>query len=162
MTRFSQTVTVVAGVLTGMALLSAGTTPALAGFAGTGLLIAGVRREWPTGANAGGVLLLAAVVFAGATGLAPQLLIVTTVGAVLAWDSSVNAVGLATQLDTHASTRRAELVHTGSTVVAAAGAGAVVLLTFFAGEGLVSPATVIPVAIGALLVAAGLSPRTPG
>lgn len=162
MTRLSQAVVLAAGLLTGATLLSAGTTPAVAAFAGTALLLAGVQREWRTGTTGGGLLALVGVVYAGATGLAPQLLVVATIGAVLAWDAGVNAVGLAEQLDARASSHRAELVHTGSTVVAVAGVGAVVLLAYSVGRGVVPPAAVLPVAVGALLVAAGLSPRTPG
>jgi hypothetical protein len=162
MTRFGEGVALVAGLLTAGVILAAGTTPALAAVAGTVALLVGVRRAWDTGTNLGGFLLLGAVVYAGALGLAPQALVVATIGAVLAWDGAVTAAGLEEQLDAAATSRRAELVHTGSTLVAAAGVGAVVVLTFTVGRGLVTPAAAIPVAAGAVLVAAGLSPRTPG
>lgn len=162
MTRLGEGVTVVAGLLTAAVILAAGTTPALAAVAGTVALLVGVRRAWDTSTNLGGFLLLGGVVYAGALGLSPQALVVATVGAVLAWDGAVTAAGLGEQLDREATSRRAELVHTGSTLVAAAGVGAVVVLTFAVGQGLVTPAAAIPVAAGAVLVAAGLSPRTPG
>lgn len=162
MTRLGEGVTLVAGLLTSSVLLAAGTTPALAAALGTGLLLAGVRREWHTGTNAGSLAMLAGIVYAGTLGLAPQALVVATVGAVVSWDSSVNATGLAQQLDQDAASGRTELVHAGSTLVASAGAGAVVVLTFAVGEGVAAPTAVIPVVAGAILVAVGLSPRTPG
>lgn len=162
MMRLSEGVTAITGFLTALVVLAAGTTPALAAVVGTALLVAGSRLTWRTGTNVGGLALLGGVVYAGALGLAPQALVVATIGAVVAWDSSVTAVGLTEQLDEDAASRRAELVHAGSTLVAAAGAGAVLVLTFAIGDGLVTPAAVIPVAAGAILVAAGLSPRTPG
>jgi hypothetical protein len=162
MTRLSDGVTAAAGLVTALVVSSAGATPALAAVAGTALLLAGSYRAWAVGTKGGGIAVLAGVVYAGALGLPPQALVVATIGAVVAWDGGVTAAGLTGQLDEQAASGRAELVHAGSTLVAAAGVGAVLVLTYAVGDGLVAPAAVVPVVAGAILVAAGLSPRTPG
>lgn len=120
MTKLSQTITVVAGLVTAAALLPVGTTPAVVVIVGTGLLAAGGSWGWQTGTNAGGALLLVGIVLAGVWRLSPQLLVVGTVTAFLAWDSSVTAVGLADQLDADTRTEQAETVHAGSTLAVAA------------------------------------------
>jgi hypothetical protein len=161
MTRLGDGVTAAGGLAATIVVLSAGTTPALTVLVGTALLLAGSRRTWRTGTNVGGLTVLGGVVYAGTLGLPPQALVVATIGALLAWDGGVTTVGLAEQLDEDAASGRAELVHTGATLVAAAGVGAVLVLTFAVGDGLVAPAAVVPVAAGVILLAAGLSPRTP-
>jgi hypothetical protein len=160
MTRLSQGVVLIGGLLTAVALLPAGTTPAVAALVGSVFLVVGAHREWQTGTNLGGALLFCGLVYAGALGLAPGALVVATIGAVVAYDSGVTALGLTGQLDARAGSRRAEMVSVGGTVVAAAGVGGVVVLAYSVGNGVVPPAAVIPVTLGALLVAAGLSPRT--
>jgi hypothetical protein len=160
MTRLSQGIVLAAGLLAGLALLPVGITPATGAFVGTGVLLAGARRESHTWANLGGALLFGGLVYAAVLGLAPGTLVVATIGSVVAYDSGVTALGLTAQLDSRAESRRAEMVSAGSTAVAAAAAGGVVVLAYSVGNGVVPAAAVIPVALGALLVAAGLSPTT--
>ncbi|MFC4407466.1 DUF7519 family protein [Haloarchaeobius iranensis] len=79
-------------------------------------LVVGSRRL----VHAGGVVLAAGMVVAGATGAgaaAELFLLVGTAATVVAWDVGQNAVGLGQQLGQEAETTRAELAHIGATLV---------------------------------------------
>lgn len=120
----SASLAVVAGLvsLAGSALgASVGAVPAIAGLAVLGVgLVRGRRRA----VTAGGALLFAGVVVAGAVGGSPEPLLLGTIGAVMAWDVGENGVSIGLQLGRAANTHRAELVHaTASLLVGAVTAG---------------------------------------
>jgi hypothetical protein len=159
MTRLLRASTLVAGLVTVATLAVSGGEPAGVAAAGLAGLLVGTRRERRGVVDLGGAVVLLAVVLAGSRGHPVNLLVLGTVGALVAWDSASHAVGLGTQLDDEAVTQRGEAVHLGVTLVATAALATLAMLTFVAG-GQVPLVAGLLLAAGAVLVASGLSPDT--
>lgn len=157
-TRASRAITLAAGLGLAWTLLPVGAGTAAIAVAGTVVCLASAARAWSLGVTVGGAALVGAVVLAGWQGLGFQSLVLGTVGAVVAWDASANAVGLTRQVETDSQTRRVVGVHTGLVLAVTAGVAAVVTLAFVLGNGVVPAAGALPVVAGAVLVAAGLGP----
>jgi hypothetical protein len=157
-TRVGRGVTVLAGLGT-VAVLATGSTAA-AGFAAVGTLLVALAPRWPrrAAADAGGVGLFVGLLVAGAGGLAAPLLLVATLGAVLAWDGGSHAVGLATQLEPESQSGRGELVHAGLTLVVTAGIAGVAYVTYLVGRGRLPLVAGVLVALGAVLVTLAIDP----
>lgn len=160
MTRLSRGVALVAGLVTTATVAGAGTLPAGLAVVGTAAMVVGATRERQGAVDLGGLVVVLGILVAGTRGVPADLLVLATVGAVLAWDSAGHALGLSVQLGPDATTRRGEAVHVGVTLVAAAGVAALAMLTFVVGDGRVPLVAGVVVAIGAVLVAGGLVPGT--
>jgi len=93
---------------------------------GASLMIVGVRRGNRRLHTMGAAASFAGVLFATALGAAPALALLGGACAVLAWDAGEHAIGLGQQVGRDADARRAVLVHTGASSLAAIG---IVLLT---------------------------------
>lgn len=85
--------------------------------AGVLLLAGSIRHARQAAATLGTVSLFIGVLFAGLRGAPELLLLLSGVGAVLAWDSACTAIGLGAQLGRQAPTRRVELAHVTATGV---------------------------------------------
>jgi hypothetical protein len=157
MTRRVRASAALAGLLTVATLVPSGVEPAGVAVAGVVALVAGAARERRGVVDLGGAVLLLGVVVAGSRGHAADLLVMATVGAVVAWDAAGHAVGLATQLDSDAETGRGEAVHIGLTLLSTGAIATLALLTYTSG-GQVPLVAGLLVAAGAVLVAAGLAP----
>ena len=159
MTRVVRASALVAGVVTVATLAVSGGEPAGVATAGLAGLLVGARRERRGLVDLGGAVALLGVVLAGSRGHPADLLVLGTVGALVAWDSASHAVGLETQLDDEAVTQRGEAVHLGATLVATAAVATLSMLTFVAGGQVPLLAGLLLVA-GAVLVASGLAPNS--
>lgn len=109
-----------AGVLSLLGSTLGAVVGALPATAGLVVLGVGLLRASRSALTAGAGLLFAGVLLAGASGAAPEPLLVGTIGAVLAWDVGENGIGIGAQLGRAADTRRAELVHAASSLVVGA------------------------------------------
>lgn len=88
-------------------------------FAGIGTAAVGVAAlGGPRGVGRAGVgLLLGGVLVAALGGASPTFVLAAAVLVVVAWDAQANARGLGHQVGRRATTIRAELAHTGGTLV---------------------------------------------
>lgn len=148
----------VAAAVAILALVPAGPVPVLVALVGAAFLASGHRRDRWAHVTAGGVVLVGALVIAGLLGLADGLVLLATVGAVLAWDAVENALGLRSQLGPDADTRRAELIHLGATASVTAGLAGIVYFASLLGRGRIPAVTGIALVGGAILIALGLAP----
>lgn len=123
---------------------------ALAGLGAWFLLVALVRGHG-TLVSGGSTLLFAGVLLSGIAGAPELTLLVAAVATVLAYDGGHYAVRLGRQFGRHPATARPELVHLGTTLAGAGGAGLVGYVVFELGAG-GQPTS----ALVALLVAAAL------
>lgn len=158
MTRRLSTVAVAAGLLTAATLVPSGVEPVTPAIGGVVALVVGAKQHRRGVVDLGGVALVLGLVVAGSRGHPAGLLVLGTLGAVLAWDSASHAVGLATQLTEDADTKRGEAVHVGVTLLVTGAIAALVLLTY-TGGGQVPLVAGLLVAAGAVLVAGGLAPN---
>ncbi|RJT04144.1 hypothetical protein, partial [Halococcus sp. IIIV-5B] len=97
------------------------------------------------------------ILLAGLADAPPELLLLSTAGAVVAWDVATFAIDLGSELGRAAETRRLELVHAGASTGLALGAAIVGTLVYrFVGGG---PA-LAPVVLlcGAVVLAIALRP----
>lgn len=145
-----------ATVLTAVALAPAGVSAVAPAAAALGLFPLAVSWRSRTVGLVGATLLLAGVVVAGALELSPPLLVVATLGTVLAWDGTAQAIDLRAQVD-DGETTRAAATHTGTTFTVTALLGATVSLVFLFAGTVPSLAIVLALA-GAALLALGLGP----
>lgn len=148
----------VAAAVAVLALVPAGAVPVLIALVGAVVLASGHRRDRWAHVTVGGVVLVAAIVVAGLLGAADGLVLLATVGAVLAWDAVENALGLRAQLGPDADTRRAELIHLGATASVTAGLAGLVYFASLLGRGRIPAVTGIALVGGAILIALGLAP----
>lgn len=141
----------VAGALLAV-VLSAATLPAAAlGLAGLVLLPIGVQRGSRLVHRLGSAALFAAVVLAGAAGLAPLPMLVAAGAAVVAWDAGEQGLGLGEQLGRKAATTRVQAVHTGATAAVGTLVGVVGYAVYdVASAG--QPTTAIVLLVGAAIL----------
>jgi len=137
------TLAVVAAVA---ALAPAGVPAILAALGLPPLLLAVVRTE-PAAAHVGGLALVLAVALAGNRGVDPGLVLAATVAAVVAWDAATTAITLDRQVSPRAETARAELVHSGATLVVGTLVGGLAYLVSRLGSD-VSTTTVAVLVVG--------------
>lgn len=147
-----------AGALSVIALVPAGLEPVLVGTGGLGLLALGYRARREPRVTLGAVVLLGAVLYAAVLGLADGLVIVGTLGTVLAWDATENAVGLHHQLGAAAETTRAELAHVGATLAAGGAIGGLALLTAAVARDRLPALAAIVIVAGAILLLVAVTP----
>lgn len=157
----SRTAALLGGVSAAVAILAlvpAGPVSVLVAVLGAAVLANGHRRDRWAHVTAGGVVLVAAIVVAGLFDLPDGLVLLATVGAVLAWDAVENALGLRAQLGPDADTRRAELVHLAATGSVTAALAGIVYFASLLGRGRIPAVTGIALVGGAILIALGLAP----
>ncbi len=112
----------VVGALAFVALLPLALVPtALAvGVPGAALVVVGTAAGSDRAATAGLLGLLGGVVVSGLAGVAPVVVLVEMVAALVAWDAAVQAIGLGRMLGREAGVRRALVVHVASSAGVAA------------------------------------------
>lgn len=147
-----------AGAVVTLALLPAGLEPVLVGVVGLALLALGYRAKRGFRVTLGSVVLLGAVVYAAVLGLPNGPVIVGTLGVVVAWDATENAVGFHHQLRAAAETTRAELAHVGATVTAGGAIGGLALLTAAVARGRLPALAAIVIVAAAILLLVALAP----
>lgn len=145
-----------AALLTAAVLSPAGLLAVAPAAAALGLFPLALSWRSRRVAMAATTLLLGGVVVAGTFALDTGLLVVATLGTVLAWDATAQTIALREQLDDGA-TGRAMAAHLGTTLVVTALVGATAYLVFLL------VATIPPVAVvlslaGAVLLVLGLEP----
>lgn len=90
------------------------------GLAGTGAIAAGLLlaedRTWVT---IGTGALFLSVLVSGGFGTPVELMLVSTIATVLAWDVGHNAISLGRQMGRHSRTRRNEVIHGATSTVVA-------------------------------------------
>jgi len=114
------------------ALRSIGFVPAGLGLAIMGAGLAGGRRSLVTVGAAGQ---LVALFITGAAGVGTARVLVGIAAGVVAWDVAQHAVGLGEQIGRDAPSRRAELVHAGTSLGVAASTAGIAYLLFVAAAG---------------------------
>ncbi|SNZ17078.1 hypothetical protein SAMN06269185_2881 [Natronoarchaeum philippinense] len=92
-----------------------------AGAVGAGLIVAESRTWVAVGVGA----LFLSVLISGGFGTPVELLLVSMVATVLAWDFGHNAISLGEHVGRHSTTRRNEIIHGAATTIAASLAAAV-------------------------------------
>jgi len=128
------------------------------GIAGLGawLLVIAIVRGTDWLAILSTALVVVAVLFAGLLGGAPLALIVSAVGATVAYDGSRYGIRLGTQLKRDAETSEVELAHVGATFVVASGAGFVGYVVFELGAGGQPSTALVALLLAAVLLVWGL------
>lgn len=106
------------------ALLAAGTLVPVGSAVGVGLVAVVVfavalRRRSRTALGLGVATLVVALLVGGVSGTPPELLVVSTAAAVLAWDVGDNALAVGEHLGRRARTERLELAHAAGTLAVA-------------------------------------------
>jgi hypothetical protein len=133
--------------------------PSLIVALGLPLLVASVRKTGPLQAHLGGLVMVAGLLLAGAGPVDDGLLLVATVGVVVAWDAATTATTLDRQVSPAAETTRAEVVHSGATF----GVGTVVAALAYGLSRITADVTTTTVAIlvvvGAVALLVVLDPR---
>ena len=127
--RLSEGVAVVAGAVGTLAL--AVSPPAFGlGALGTVAVGAGLYRRSHAAVTLGATGVFCGVLLAGLADAPPELLLLSTAGAVVAWDVATFAIDLGAELGRTAETRRLELVHAGASTGLALGAAIVGTLVY--------------------------------
>lgn len=144
-------------VLTAVALAPAGVIAVAPAFVALALFPLAIRWRSRRTALIAATVLLAGVALGGMLDLTAGLLVLATVGTVVAWDATSQTIGLREQLD-DADARSALLAHVGATLAATAVVGSTAYLVFL------FIFTIPPIAIvlflgGAVLLVLGLEPR---
>lgn len=152
-----RTVASAAVALTALTLAPAGFIAVAPAFAALALVPLAIRWHSRTTALLAATALLGGVVTAGTLDLQPGLLVVATLGTVLAWDATSQAIDLREQLD-DADIRRALLAHVGATLAATALVGSTAYLVFLL-VAAIPPVAVVLFLGGAVLLVLGLEPR---
>lgn len=116
-----------AGLVGAIAAVAYSPIGAIVGFTGLVLLVLGIALPRPGFFGFGATTLLAGVVVSGVYGAPAALLVVGSVGAVLAWDLLHNAASHGRQVGRQSASGTAEIAHAGGSLTAG-GVVAVLLL----------------------------------
>ncbi|MHB9288528.1 hypothetical protein ACKVMT_15970 [Halobacteriales archaeon Cl-PHB] len=147
--RPGMVVPTLAGLAAAGALAPAG-TPALLAAIGVPALLLGVTRSEAAAAHVGGLAMVLGVVLAGTRDADAALVLAATVATVVAWDAATTAITLDRQLSARAETARAELVHSGATLVVGTAVGGLAYLAWLLAADAASTAVATLVVGGAV------------
>ncbi|WP_459191873.1 DUF7519 family protein [Halosimplex sp. J119] len=120
-----------------------------------GLALVGVATDRASrlGVTLGSGLMFGALLFAGAQGAPPAILLLVTAATVVTWTTAQQVVGLADHLGRDAPVRRAVLVHLGGATVTTLAAGTLALVVYlFVSTSLPTSVLVFLLVGGALLL----------
>jgi hypothetical protein len=127
--------------------------PAALGVLLVGLGLVRVSRRLVT---LGGAALFAGVVLAGVQGAPPESLLLSTLGAVLAWDVADHAIGVGEHLGREADTRRVELVHAATSLLVGVFGAGVCFATYVVAAGGQPVSALVLLLLGAVALVAAL------
>lgn len=147
-----------AGLLVPLAVAPVGPEYVALALAGLLALALGTYRDRGRDVTVGALVLFAAVLLAAIDGLAAVLVVLATLGAILAWDATEHARSLRRQLGPHAGVDRAALVHVAGTVLAGGTVAALALGTLVVARGRLPAVAGVFLVLGAILLAAALIP----
>lgn len=135
------------------AVAAAGSAPLglVAALPGAFVLVAGVRFGSRRFVSVGTVILFAGMLVAGVRGVPVVQVTIGAAATVVAWDAGTNAVGVARQLGTTATTQRVLLVHTVVTTLVAGAVAAGAYAVFWITRG-GEPTTAVALLVLATLV----------
>lgn len=142
---------VLLALVASMTAVTASGIAGAAGLLGLVVLVAGILLPRPGLVDLGALGLLTGVILGGWAGMTPLLLVVGTVGAVLAWDLVHNAASHGRQVGGDASTVPAEAAHAAGSAAAGTMAAAAVIAGYTVATGGYSTTAV------ALLIVASLA-----
>lgn len=134
-------------------------------FAAFGIALAGLAlvgyaadRASRRGVTLGSALMFGALLYAGARGAPPALLLLVTGGTLVTWTTAQHVVGLADHLGRDAPVRRSVLVHLSGATVTTLFAGGLALVVYLTVRAALPTSVLVFLLVGAGLLLYALEP----
>ncbi|WP_415380614.1 hypothetical protein [Halosimplex sp. TS25] len=155
--RDSVWIAVVPGVVAvlGLAINFVAAAAALAGLAVVGIATDRASRR---GVTLGSGLVFGALLYAGAQGAPPAILLLVTAATVVMWTTAQQVVGLADHLGRDAPVRRAVLVHMGGATITTLSAGTLALVVYLFASASLPTSVLVFLLVGSALLLYALEP----
>lgn len=125
-----------------------------------GLVVVGVATDRASrrGVTLGSGLVFGALLFAGAQGAPPAILLLVTAATVVMWTTAQQVVGLADHLGRDAPVRRSVLVHMGGATITTLSAGTLALVVYLYASASLPTSVLVFLLVGSALLLYALEP----